>query len=319
MPRRISRLRLFLFAVFTGVVALVVAFVAFSETAFRTSMGYLHRELDEARAGRFSEEAALKLLFVGDSFTAGESSESAVGYWHYLPALLEERGIPGPVETVSLAVPGSTSRYHRRQVESWLSESGQVPDHVVVITGACNWDALELQKSFVATAEGRRTTHPLLQPLYLGPGGVMWGFHYVGGRLGVVHPGDPQQVMYTPLRNYWYEHPPYETWLFAETRATFKGLVEHARDRGIEPLAGAYIAHQMSEHVRSEASLLEVPFFDQSEPRWEQQYRDRGLLHPDGWHLNDAGTVDMAERWADWYVAGPGRSRVAQKAGAGIR
>jgi lysophospholipase L1-like esterase len=280
----------------------ITAFVIFSETAFRTSMGFLHGELDDARSGRFTEEAALTLLFVGDSFTAGESSESAVGYWHYLPRLLEERGVPGPIETLSLAVPGSTSRYHVRQVRKWLAESGQIPDHVVVITGACNWDSLELQKSFVATGTGRRTTNPLLQTLYLGPGGVMWGVHYLGGRLGVVHPGDPQQVMYTPLRNYWYAHEPYEVWLFDETRRAFRELVELSRAEDITPLAGAYIAHQMSGHIRSEAAELTVPFFDQSDPSWEQNYRARGLLHEDEWHLNDAGTKDMAERWADWYV-----------------
>jgi len=311
-PRRLSRLRLFVFAVATSVLVVVLAFVIFSESAFRTSMGYLHGELADARRGRFSDDAALTLLFVGDSFTAGESSDLGKGYWHHLPPLLEARGVPGPVETISLAVPGSTSRYHVRQVAQWLEESGQVPDHVVVITGACNWDALELQKSFVATATGRRTTHPLLQTLYLGPGGVMWGLHYFGGRLGVVHPGDPQQVMYTPLRNYWYAHQPYEEWIFAETRRAFSELVDLARSHDIAPLGGAYIAHQMSEHVRAEAQEREVPFFDQSDPSWEVNYRERGLLHPDGWHLNDAGNVDMATRWADWYVA-----QFPQNAGAG--
>jgi len=317
--RRLSRLRLFAFATVTSVVLVVVAFVVFSETAFRTAMGFLDDELAAARDGRFTDAARLRLLFVGDSFTAGESSESVVGYWHYIPELLEARGVPGPIETISLAVPGSTSRYHVRQVASWLEESGQVPHHVVVITGACNWDALELQKAFVAGPIGRRSTHPLLQPFYLGPGGVMWGMHYFGGRLGVVHPGDPQQVMYTPLRNYWYAHQPYEEWIFGETRRAFGELVGVARAAGVEPLAGAYIAHQMSEHVRAEAKELAVPFFDQSAPSWEREYRDRGLLHEDEWHLNDAGNRDMATRWADWYVANGLDPRVpeAQKAGAG--
>lgn len=238
---------------------------------------------------------------MGDSFTAGELAESRVGWYAYVPGALARRGVRA--EAISIALAGSTTRIHVEQLRAWRRESGQRPTHVVLISGANNWDSLDLQRRF--TAAWPDTVHPLLRPLYLRGGGPMFALHWLGERAGLVQPGDPEQVMVGPAQRYWYEHPQYEEWLLSQTRGELAAFAARTRDIGAEPVFGSYVAHSMSAELRAAATALGVRFFDEQGPDDEQraaEYREAGWLAEDDWHLNDAGHRVYADRFARWWV-----------------
>jgi hypothetical protein len=254
--RRLSRPRLLAFSALTALGAALLFFVALSELAHRTALAGLEAELAAARAGRF-QRSGVRLLVVGDSFTAGELSESGVGWWAHLPELL-----PG-TETISLALAGSPTRTHLAQVRAWKAESGQQATAIVAVTGANNLDSLDCQRRYVA-AGGRA---PLwLRPLYLRGGGPMYGLHYLGGRLGVMQPGDPEQVMWAPLKAAWYRNEAYERWAIEDTERLLGELAGEGR-----LILGSYVAHNRSTVLREAAGKLELPFFDHEGPVAEQR------------------------------------------------
>ena len=102
--------------------------------------------LASARAGRFAEPAVLpRVLFLGDSFMAGELSESGTGY----PVLLRS---PPLLDVVNAAVAGSPTSVQRRQFAAWLLESQQRPDYVFAAVGTNDSDAMEPRREWLAEA-----------------------------------------------------------------------------------------------------------------------------------------------------------------------
>ncbi len=295
-----SRLHLVLFAAAVGSTCLAGAALIGSQWAFRTAMDWLDEELREARSSRFQDPEALHLLFVGDSFTAGEMSESERGYWAYVP---DEVGRLRPdlrIETRSVALAGSTTYVHNAQLEAFLTESEQRVDGVVVVSGVNNWDSLHYQRRYVQTTGAV----PLwIQALYSGPKGLLFGLHYPGSRLGIAEVGDPQQVLLDPIKNFWNEDEAFGDWLKKETDLGLRRLRTRAEAAGARLWIGSYISHSMSDTLKAFAATEGLPYFDTQGASVELAYRKAGFFAEDGWHLNDAGNRDLARRWSSFFVA----------------
>jgi hypothetical protein len=281
------------------------ALVVFNQGAFEWAMQYLAEESLEARSGRFStRDETLRLLFVGDSYTAGELSESGRGYWAYVPDELAALGYPRPVETVSIALAGSTSWFHTHQVAGWLEESGQRTDYVMTMGNANDRRGYDFQRRFCASEGGQRDVPLIVRALYAGPPALLFPFNYLGMRLSPRLYMDEVHDSFGPLRRWWEANEPYGKWLPGESGAAVEALVELTRAEGATPLAGAppYQNAPWSAGIPEAAQRLAVPFFNLAVPEVQAALASKDLLTGDGWHPNDAGHRYIAKRWARWFM-----------------
>ena len=300
--------------------ALLAAFAATLTLAVAVQVVWLRastfrdEEAIDARSARYSDREALRLLFVGDSFTAGSLSESDLGWWAYVPAALRERGVSRRVEVLSVAVAGSPTPFHRRQVRDWLDESGQVADFLVFVTGANNPNSVELWTEYVLGPTGARHTTRSERALYGAPSGFRLFALSVGRRLGRDLPPDPRRRDVPALDMYLSRHPEYHAWIEERTTAEFVGLASLARERGMRPIAASYLTDPLVPATRAGASAADVPFFDIASEARQTRWGGMGLLSPDGWHLSDAGNKRYAALWVEWFLAGPGALSVPSAA-----
>ncbi len=285
-----------------GLVITLAGLVVLNQLAFEAAMRFLAAEAQEARAGRFAlGDEALRLLFVGDSYTAGELSESGQGYWAYVPEELAALGYPRPVETVSIALAGSTTWFHTRQVASWLTESGQRPHYVMTIGSVNDGRAYEFQRRYCDSEEGR-TDAPAVCVLYAGPRSLLFPLNYLGMRLSPAQYMDEAHDAFGPLRWWWERNDPYRQWLPGATGKAFEALFDQARSQDLRVLAGSYHDPLWSVGMPEAAQRLEVPFFDLAIVEVQAAFEAQGMLTEDRWHPNDAGHRYLAKRWARWFM-----------------
>ncbi len=256
--------------------------------------------LEEARSARFTCDGCQRILFVGDSFTAGELAESKLGYPHYVPDALTRLGVHPPAQTVSVALAGTPTSVHRSQVQAFFEESGQVPDYVMIISGANNRDALASRRAFVASEPGRsappgvRRFHGAHQSLGL--------IGKILGRWIAVAGGTEVTPLFAPYEEFFQTDPSYLAWVATQQRSELSALVHEVGAFGSAPLLGTYHSEVNNGAARAVAEAEGVPLFEFEEEGGPRTWQADGLLHEDGWHLNDAGTRVLADRWAARFV-----------------
>jgi len=284
------------------------------EAVWWKARNYRDEQAIEARSARFSErQDRLRLLFVGDSFTAGSLSESDLGWWAYVPDALRDRGFAPRVEVLSLALAGSPTPFHGRQLAAFLTESGQTPHFVMVITGANNPNSAELWTAYTTSEVGRRHTSRRERALYGAPTGFRALALTVGRLLGRDLPPDPRRRDIARLDRYLSEHPEYAEWLRAETARGLTSIFTLARDRGIQPLSGSYLSDALIGATRAASAAANVPYFDMESAELEARWRADGGLTYDDWHLSDEGNRRYARRWAEWFLELPPTSLPAER------
>ena len=121
------------------VLVTLIAVVAIGEGGLRAIHYRVlnHYKLDRA----FSSPGAFKILFVGDSFTAGGRTESGLGYPEHierkLDAMLERDN--ENVDVINIALAGTATFIHRLRLDSYLDRNAVKPDLVFIITGCNNF------------------------------------------------------------------------------------------------------------------------------------------------------------------------------------
>lgn len=300
--------------------ALAVLLV-FAEVAHRDGLESLDGLLAERRDVRFADDGRIKLLFLGDSFTAGELAESGVGFWAYLPDAVKAFGYTRGVQTVSLAMAGSSSPYHYRQLVEWLAESGQRPDFVFATTGANNNHGFVFQQHFIRHSGYAHELPLWVRGLYRLPRSLTWGIDQAALHLGLADFDDPTKVSFAPLIRHFKKSRAYMGWvneLIAEWVAALHRLGQR---RGFRVLAASYVRTGFHAPLRREAARLGITLYDIESEGLEDCMRGWGYMTKDEWHPNDAGHKYLALRLARWLVRevlpGPGGQPAGRTAPGG--
>lgn len=328
---RLSRGRLLAFSC----LVLLLFLAGTAELFYRAAHGFVERNGRLLRQQSFDEASDLKLLFLGDSFTAGELSESGRGYWHYLPQAFHERGDPRIVDVVSLALAGSTTRFHHEQLVRYYEEQPLAADVVMLTTGANNASAQASLQAFAAAPESRGHAPATMRFWYRFPR-VVYGLNAVAflagryrlgvddsghfGTAGDWNPVDSGRWTYMADGRYCWVCPdatsrlmalrgsPYSGWLDQEIRALVGDVADRVEARGGRLLTGTYVGenHVVTDPpidpVGDESRARGLPMLDLSDPVVIARFRARPWFTEDGWHLSDAGSRVLAGVWAEWYL-----------------
>ena len=281
-------MRPLLFRVLAIALGLLVALIGASELSWRLGRHLRGDELVASRASRFGDEGALRVLFVGDSYTAGELSESGRGYFSWLPQGLSDC----PLEARSIALAGTPTATHRSQLAAWLEESGQRPDFVMVISGANNLGSLDLRHAFLA--DPSQDAPRRMRSLYRSRRAFTGLARIVGRGLNLDGPAADALPTADPTWEAW---PPWQEFVQEHTRTELLQLADLARAHGVQPLFGTYHADAQNPAIRLAAEQARVPLLDVEGPL------PPALLARDRWHRNDAGNRELAARWLAWFEA----------------
>ncbi|MBZ0271522.1 SGNH/GDSL hydrolase family protein [bacterium] len=265
---------------------------------------WLDGVLANARSGRFAETESRKILFMGDSFTEGRHAESHVGYWAYLPDRAKRTGYETPVETVNIAVAGSTTLSQIRQLESFLDESKQTPDDIMIISSVNNPDSVEFHRAYLGSNAGAGAP-AWLRLAYRLPRAWIFSINMLG-RIPIW--SNPERAdCFFGCQNFVIEAldisrtaEPYLDFIVAETGRLLGRIADIARARGIRLLAGTYIGEN-SVDTAAAAEALGISYLVLNDPATVQWFRERGYFLADGWHLNDAGQKQLAAIFLDWH------------------
>jgi len=307
--RELSRRRTMLFAGVVVPLGLACVWLGGASFVWWSDTRDLDARAATQCAQRFEDAPGPRLLFLGDSFTAGDGSESETGFWAYLPAALERRGVVG-AQTRSLAISGSTTGYQLDQLRCWVETSGQRLDTVVVTAGVNDWGSLRFQRQFLE--EGAPGSHPAaLSGLYRLPRPVLFAVHYplrLADRMRSPAHAWAQEGQndggWVPGWGYFSDHPEYGDWVADRQRRNLEEMAELAGAAGGELVVAAYVVND----ARNPAGHAEGDWTSFLEPAEASgSAAAGGLLSDDAWHLSDAGARDLAERWAGWLAGGGGR------------
>jgi lysophospholipase L1-like esterase len=330
-PRRLSRRRLVAFSAFV----LLLFGLGTVELFYRAAQGWIDDQGWQLRQQGFDPNAPIKLLFLGDSFTAGELSEAGVGFWHYVPAAFRARGETRRVQVINLALAGSTTRFHRDQLVRFLEEHAVAPDAVMLITGANNASAQASLQAFLQAPESRGHAPAAMRFWYRFPR-VVYGLNAVAfligryrlgvddeGKLGMAgdwNPVDTGRWTFMADGRFCWVCPdatsrlmalrgsPYAAWLDGEIRGMVGEVDDAVRARGGRLLTGTYVGqnHVVTDPpidpLGDEARARGLPMLDLSDPAVIARFRQQGFFIEDGWHLSDAGSKALATAWAEWYL-----------------
>ncbi len=283
-------MRALLFRFVAVALGVLVALVVASEVSWRLGRHLRADELVLSRQARFEDGDALKILFLGDSYTAGELSESGQGYASWLPETLSGRAL----QTRSIALAGTPSAVHRAQLAAWLEESGQRPQFAMLISGANNLNSLDLRQGFLADPEneapdGMRSLYRSRRALTGLARMVGRGLRLDGPAADALPTGDPTWLAWLPWQAHVQQH----------THAELLAFAALARHHGVEPLFGTYHVDDQNPAIVRAAREAGVPLFDISAfPKPTMEH-----LSEDGWHRNDAGNRWLAEQFAGWFEA----------------
>ena len=302
-PRRRLVLKIFLVSLVTVLVNIVLI-SAFLSWRLDQDWIWLGKDLEARRTGRFKQQDSLKILVVGDSFTAGELSESGVGYAAYLPEAFRELGFAGEVEAVCVGLAGSTTPVHYRQIKSWLRESGQVPDLIFIITGANNINAHRFQSHFIKNSPRAYEVPGWVRLLYRLPRWATWGMDNAAYHLGMAELDNPTKTTFKPLTRYWRESPAFMSWANTLLAKWVVSLHELGRAREIPVATGSYISGGVHDPLRATARRRGIPLFDIESQALDECMLRWGFYTDDGWHMADAGHRYYARRLAWWLANG---------------
>ncbi|MCB9487666.1 MAG: SGNH/GDSL hydrolase family protein [Deltaproteobacteria bacterium] len=269
---------------------------------------YLAQEARQSRAGRFINPDSVHLVFVGDSYTAGELAESGVGYWSYLPRALARQGYPRPVETVSLAQAGSTTAFQRRQLQAFVDESRQRIDLIYLITGRNNDLSWEYQHAYAMSPEAEtqiprraRIWHRAPRPLVALTG--VWSRYiasYDGKSFSSKYDADALPSGPLALSQY----AGYRGFLIDATLGDLRGIQDIASRNRAVPAFGLYHdVDDMQDIIAFFAEVNGIRVF--SIAKAEPGRFTRGapfVFSPDGWHFSDFGHRLYAQSLAVWLL-----------------
>jgi len=285
------------------VAAMTTLFIGATELMFRARMADTEEQLAERRRARFTDKDTTRILVVGDSFTAGELSQSKVGFWAYLPEALRQYGYHKDTEVISLAMAGTTSPWHFHQVATWLEETGQTPHYLFVITGANNNHSYAFQNHFLEKSGKADTAPTWLRLLYRLPRSWLWELDQVALLLGYATFDDPTKVTMRPLVRFWAENEAYMALTNQLTARWVGALHDLGRSRGFTTLAGSYVRTGYHDPLRALARRRSFKMYDIESEALEDCMRGWGFFTSDAWHPNDAGYKYLARRLARWLVS----------------
>ena len=296
-------------AVIFGLAA-VGGFSVFAEGLYRGGLSGVEWEAAELRDQRFGDSSALKLLFVGDSFTAGVV-EPAGSWTDFLVAEFARQGLARPVEVINIGFAGSDTGWHVEQVRRWLEEAGAPPDHTSVITGANNASTYTWQTAWLASEAGATT--PLgLRAIYRLPRSTLFGAELLAnllrgqGNLDDDLPlPDAEHLDVGLMRGRLERDSAYLPWTAAHKAERLREHVRVVREAGAQPLLGTYITegeYETNDATRTVARELDVPLFDVASPERHADFDATGGYLEDRWHLSYAGQKRFAALWVGWYL-----------------
>mgnify|MGYP003874339715 CR=1 FL=1 len=294
--RRLGPVRLVLFTLVTVAVLLV----ALGELALHVRDASLASRAAAARRGAFTDPRATKILFLGDSWTAGRERESTGdGYWAYVPEALAAAGYPGEVQTATVALAGSTTWFQLLQLQDFLEWSPLRPDYVMIVTGANDPRSFEQAREFCRESRVLEDL-PLAPPLWVcGPRALAF-LHGLGARALARSQGDLAPRTVPPgLESMGSD---YAAWFADSLDRAYEAAIQQVRDAGAQPLIGAYHVDDSDPIRRAFAARVGVPFHDISDGTVAATLRDQDMLVSDGWHTNEAGDRYLAQLFAAWFV-----------------
>ncbi len=310
VPRRRSPLRVALYlAVILGTAG-VAGFLALSEGLYRGGLASVEDEAAELRAQRFSDPDALRLLFVGDSFTAGVVDPA--GTWtDFLVDELARQGFAHPVEVINIGFAGSDTGWHVAQVRRWLAAAELPPVHTSLITGANNAGTYAWQAAFL-DSEGARTAPATLRAVYRLPRSTVFGAELIAnllrgeGNLSDDLPlPDAEHLDVGLMRGRLEAASDFLPWTAARKGALLDDYVAVVRAAGAEPLLGTYITegeYETNDSTRAAAARHGVALFDVASPDRHADFHRTGGYLEDDWHLSEAGQRRFAALWVGWYL-----------------
>ena len=270
--------------------ALLVGLIALAagEAGLR---GLHHWMLEGYRLNRaFVSPDAFKILFVGDSFTAGGSTESGKGFPEYMGEALRDAvvGDRKGVEVVNIALSGTDTAIHARRLRLYLERHLVLPDLVFVVTGHNSFGSNEARAAF-------QREHAAAS--LFGPWSRVVRYSMV---LTVVHELVKHYLGWLPSDEAAaVQSDAFRTYVAGLLREDLVRMVEDAGRRGIPLCLGTYIRPAWSDRVilpvlREVAASHDVPLLDIYSEELDRRFLEDGLYARDGWHPNDAGQRVLA-------------------------
>lgn len=279
-----------------------------SETLYRAGLQGVQDEAAERAAQRFSDPSGLRLLFVGDSFTAGVVAPP--GTWtDYLPEALRDAGLQGAVEVINIGFAGSDTGWHVEQARRWLEEAPRPPDCVMLITGANNAGTYAWQQGFIAA----NTADPAplwLRSIYRLPRSTVFGAELAAnllrgrsGQDGGLPLPDAEHLDVGLMRTRLEDSSDFLAWTARRKAALLDEYVRTVREAGAAPLLGSYITegeYETNDVTRAAASRHGAAMFDVASPELHADFHRSGGYLEDDWHLSGTGQRRFAAMWAAW-------------------
>lgn len=293
--RRLGVVRTLAFAAVAGALLLV----GLGELALLLRNQSLAEQAEAARRGAFTDPDATKILFLGDSWTAGREGESTgEGYWYYVPDALAAAGYEGAVQTATVALAGSTSWFQYEQLGAFLAESELAPDYVMVVTGANDPRSYEQARQFCKEHDDWVELPPFARLWVCGPRGLAF-VHGLGAKAAARARGELAPLDVPPGLGGVADE--YGAWFRDSIGRPYQATLLRIEEAGAQALIGSY-HHDDTDPIRAGiAAAAGVPFHDISTDLVRATLRE-GLQVEDGWHTNEAGDRYLAELFAAWFV-----------------
>ncbi|MFC1889054.1 SGNH/GDSL hydrolase family protein [Thermodesulfobacteriota bacterium] len=239
----------------------------------------------------FLDAGAFKMLFVGDSFTAGGRTESGKGFPEYIEEKLEEKFVPGGrrADVVNIALSGTDTFLHRRRLELYLDRNPVKPDLVFIVTGANNHRSKQMQASYRLSRPDAGITKHLLSALdrsiFLSTLGAL------AGRIG----HDPSGIFQNDFST-----TEYRLFVSERFRSELIVMVGMLRDEKIQAVFGTYIRPSDIDQLCLSALLdvssrYRIPLLTVYSEDLDEEFKREGLYANDLWHPNDRGQKVLAE------------------------
>ncbi|MDP8222696.1 MAG: GDSL-type esterase/lipase family protein [Candidatus Lernaella stagnicola] len=267
-------------------IAVLLVLLIAAEIGLR-SIGVGYRALVQTPPARFSPQARVRLLAIGDSFTFGIGADGPASYPDQLQRLLDEEFGPGACEVINWGLPAQNSSEALLALSAAF-ESGMRPDFVLVAVGINNYWNWHLASAFLPGDEPLSRIHAALS------GSRLWrlaavalsGGPMAAGRLYAKNDeSDRNSPWFANIRD---TNPP---WLSAWIASDLSGMRDVCLQHDARPVWINYHAPSpatfaaWSRFADDPDVLLVDARFDKPDP---------ALLSADRWHPNAAGYARVA-------------------------
>ena len=248
----------------------------------------------------FTRRAACKLLFVGDSFTAGGGTDSGRGFPAYIAERLAGRRAPdgGGVEVVNIALSGTDTGLQLGRMRAYLARHAIAPDVILVVTGANNRNNNESRARYLRERRGEVHAGPwtviVHRSLLLTVVKEM-----VGKRLPFLFRGCERP----------FETGDFFRYVDTRFREDLDAMIDAAQAAGARIAFGTYIRPTPKDEallrtLRAVLARRGVPLLNLYSEERDRRFLEGGLYARDGWHPNDEGQRLLAEL----FLAGMARA-----------